>query len=303
MDFQGTAYSPSEGTYYDRPSTKPLSSQVRDVLEGIRSYRRARGEGFLEIRPFLGIDTRHYSLEELAVYLETAFGDFERGGPEQRAAASSRTFAAMRDYDDSSPPPGCFAGVKVYPPLGFDPWPDAGVEREKVEMLWSFCQERDIPIVTHCDDQGFRVASLEESWRFSSPLRWEAALRSYPDLRLDFAHFGMQYSHSIARFASTEWTDRIVRLMVDFPNVYADFSFNGTEPEYYRWLETYLGKRSGALASHIEDRLLFGSDFMVNLSKVRSYADYFRIYEKSPFSDALRARFGHDNPERFLFGA
>src|SRR5208337_4924215 len=56
MDFQGAAYVPSEGTYYDRPSAKLLGAQVRDVLEGIRAYRRARPEGFLEIRPFLGVD-------------------------------------------------------------------------------------------------------------------------------------------------------------------------------------------------------------------------------------------------------
>jgi hypothetical protein len=91
--------------------------------------------------------------------------------------------------------------------------------------------------------------------------------------------------------------------MADFPKVYADFSFNGTEAEYYRWLQGYLGKKGAALASRIEERLLFGSDFMVNLTKVRSYSDYFRLYADSPLSDELKMRFGHDNPEEFLFGA
>ncbi|MGA2547849.1 MAG: amidohydrolase family protein [Rectinemataceae bacterium] len=296
MDFQCATFMPSEGTYYDRPSSKPLATQVRDLLEGIRSYRRARPDGLLEIRPFLGVDTRHYSAEELAAFLETAFDGYEKG-----EAASRAAFDAMGDYDAASPVRGRFAGVKVYPPLGFDPWPEGGVEREKVELLWSFCERLDLPVVTHCDDQGFRVVSIEESWRFSSPLQWEAVLRSFPDLRLDFAHFGAQYSHPIGRPISTEWTDRIVRLMVDFPKVYADFSFDGTEAEYYRWLDAYMGKRSAALAALIEERLLFGSDFMVNLTKVRSYSDYFRIYDASPFSDELKRRFGHDNPEKFLF--
>jgi hypothetical protein len=298
MDFQGAAYVPSEGTYYDRPSAKLLGAQVRDVLEGIRAYRRARPEGFLEIRPFLGVDTRHYAADELTALLEDAFEGYERG-----ETASRRAFAAMTDYDAAAPIRGRFAGIKVYPPLGFDPWPDGGPEREKVEILWSFCERRDVPVVTHCDDQGFRVVSLEEAWRIGSPARWEPPLRAHPRLRVDFAHFGAQYSHPIGRPPSTEWTDRIVRLMVDFPNVYADFSFDGSEPEYYRWLEAYLRKRSPGLASLVEGRLLFGSDFMVNLTKVRSYSEYFRIFAKAPMPEELKLRFCHDNPESFLFGA
>jgi len=178
-----------------------------------------------------------------------------------------------------------------------------GPEREKVELLWSFCERRDLPVVTHCDDQGFRVVGLEEAWRFSSPARWEPLLRAHPGLRVDFAHFGAQYSHPIGRPPSTEWTDRIVRLMVDFPNVYADFSFDGSEPEYYRWLEAYLRKRSAGLASLVEGRLLFGSDFMVNLTKVRSYAEYYRTFARSPLAEELKLRFGQANPESFLFGS
>jgi hypothetical protein len=302
MDFQGSAFTPSEGTYYDRPTAKRLSAQVRDVLEGIRGYRRARPDGFLELRPFIGVDTRHYTAEELALFLDAAFEGYAGSG-EAKASASSRAFAAMADFDGASSPPARFAGVKVYPPLGFDPWPDGGAEREKAELLWSFCERRDIPVVTHCDDQGFRVASIEEAWRFTSPARWASVLAAYPDLGLDFAHFGAQYSKLIGRPPSTEWTDRIVTLMAMYPKVYADISFNGSDAEYYRWLDSYIGKRGAKRAELLEERLLFGSDFMVNLSKVRSYADYFRIYEKSPLSDALKARFGHDNPERFLFGA
>lgn len=301
MDFQGEAAPRSEGTFYDRPGVKHVAAQIRDVLEGIRDYRRDRPDGFLEVRPFLGLDTRHYTPEELVLFLESAFEGYEKG-----EAASRAAFDAMREYGPETPVKGRFAGIKVYPPLGFDPWPEketkVGAEREKAEILWSFCERLDIPVVTHCDDQGFRVASLEDAWSFSSPRRWEAVLRAHPALRLNFAHFGAQYSHAIGRPVQTEWADRIVRLMVDYPKIYADFSFDGSDPEYYRWLNSYLGKHSRPLASHIEDHLLFGSDFMVNLTKAKSYSDYYRIYSKAPLSDEIKARFGHDNPERFLFG-
>ncbi len=303
MDFQGATYKPPDSSYYDRTGTKRIAAQIRDVLEGVRDYRRARPDGFLEIRPFLGLDTRHYSAEALEAHLESAFDGWVDGeGSISREASSRRAFKAMDGYDAATPVRGRFAGLKVYPPLGFDPWPENGSEREKAAILWSFCERRGIPVVTHCDDQGFRVSSLEDSWRFSSPARWDPLLRAHPKLRLDFAHFGAQYSHPVGRPPSTEWTDRIVRLMAEYPNVYADLAFNGTEAEYYRWLEGFLAKSSPALAEHVGDRLLFGSDFNVNLTKVRSYSEYFRIFDEAPLSEELKARLDSDNPERFLFG-
>jgi len=302
MDFEGSVFVPPRGTYYDRPSVKSAHAQIRDVLEGIREYRRRRPEGMLELRPFVGVDPRHYSMDELSSFLDFSFAGYERAEGPAKAKASRRAFDAMRDYDASSPPHCRFAGVKVYPPLGFDPWPDEGEERDKVELLWSFCEKRDIPVVGHCDDQGFRVIPLEEAWRFTSPDRWAAVLEAHPDLRLDFAHFGVQYSHPLGKGASNEWTDRIVELMGRYPNVYADISFDGTEAEYYRWLEIYMERQGRRGSELLTERLLFGSDFMVNLTKVSSYAEYYRIFARAALSDELKRRLGHDNPERFLFG-
>jgi predicted TIM-barrel fold metal-dependent hydrolase len=301
MDF-GSSGVAAEELYYSTPASKSVDVQVRDLLEGIRSYRRSRPSGFLEIRPFLGIDTRHYDLDSLAAFLERHFALYRRGGE-----ASAAAFDAMRDFDECADIPLSFAGVKVYPPLGFDPWPDAddargALEREKAELLWSFCEERGIPVTTHCDDQGFRTVSLEESLLYTSPERWAPVLERHPSLRLDFAHFGAQYLRTLGRGPSTEWTDRIVGLMDEYPKVYADFSFDGTESEYYEWLRTYLDELDSGRGELLRDRLIFGSDFVVNLSRVRSYSDYYRIFAASPLSDEERLRFCHDNPERFLFG-
>jgi predicted TIM-barrel fold metal-dependent hydrolase len=297
MDFESAAYLPSPGMYYDRPVVKAVETQVRDLLEGIRDYRRRRPEGFLELRPFIGVDPRHYSIQELERFLETSFAGYERGEVASRAA-----FAAMRDYDPYAPPPCVFAGVKVYPPLGFDARPEDGLEREKAELLWSFCERLELPVVTHCDDQGFRVVPLEEAWRLTSPERWEPVLRDHPRLRLDFAHFGMQYSHPLGRPASTDWVDRITRLMRDYEGVYADVSFDGTESGYYEWLLAYLGKLDPEAARRVGERLMFGSDFPVCMTKAPSYAGYYRGLEGSPLPGELRLRLCSENPERFLFG-
>jgi len=301
MDF-GSSGAAAEELYYSAPAAKSVELQVRDLLDGIRDYRRSRPSGFLEIRPFLGIDTRHYDLDALAAVLGRHFAGYRRG-----SEASAAAFDAMRDFDERLASPLRFAGVKVYPPLGFDPWPEArgrrgGREREKAELLWSFCEERGIPVTTHCDDQGFRTVSLEESLLYTSPERWAPVLERHPGLRLDFAHFGAQYLRTLGKAPSTEWSDRIVGFMGEHPNVYADFSFDGTEAEYYDWLRRYIDELGAERGELLRGRLLFGSDFAVNLSRIRSYSDYYRIFAASPLSGGERLLFCHDNPERFLFG-
>lgn len=308
MDFE-LAEAPRSDAYYDRPPVKEAGVQARELLEGIRDYRRARPDGFLELRPFLGVNTRHHTMESLAALVEPAFAGYRRG----RDAARD-SFLAMRDFDPAREAdfPLRFAGLKVYPPLGFDPWPDGGPEREKVDWLWSFCERHDIPVVTHCDDQGFRVIPLEEAWTYTAPARWEGVLRAHPGLRLDFAHFGTQYSRPVLRARSmglrealsqsTEWTDAILHLIGEYPRVYTDISFNGSDPAYYEHFLATLGRLPGPAREHSMTRIMFGSDFIVNLTKVRSYADYFRHFGNSGLPDEWKRLMGHDNPEAFLSG-
>jgi predicted TIM-barrel fold metal-dependent hydrolase len=279
-----------------------VQNQIRDVLEGIGEYRTRRPKGFLGIRPFLGVDTRHYGLESLKALLEEAFSGWVEGDGKARRAASRQAFSDMAGYGKGYLIASRFAGVKVYPPLGFDPWPDTGEAREKTDFLWSFCETRDIPVVTHCDDQGFRALPLESSWALTSPARWERALKAHPGLRLDFAHFGAQYAGAIGRKPPTDWMDAIVRLMEAYPRVFADISFDGSEAEYYAFLLGNLGQRPRAQAELIGERLMFGTDFMVNLSKIRSYSDYYRLFAASALGEDLRRRLCQTNPERFLFG-
>jgi hypothetical protein len=309
MDFRSAGAERVHDAYYDRRPNKPVEAQVRDLLEGIRDYRRARPGGFLRILPFLGIDTRHYRAEGLRSLLDRSFGAYSRGSEAARAS-----FDAMSDFGGAAvmgPDMPCrFAGIKVYPPLGFDPWPDREegegaepwAEREKVEILYSYCELRGIPIVTHCDDQGFRVIGLEESWKRSSPERWVPVLERHPGLALDFGHLGARYFHRPGSPHPTDWVDRISRLMVERERVYGDFSFDGTEPEYYRWLVSYLKRHESGMRERMESRIMFGSDFPMCLMRIRSYADYFRVFAASEFPEEQKLRFCSENPERFLAG-
>ena len=298
MDFnQPGPYKPD--TYYNKLPNKTIEAQIVDVMLGIREYRKLRPDGLLEIHPFLGVNPQAYTSETLTAFLDRWFSGFTREREEARA-----DFLSMREIALSEDPRkhSLFAGIKLYPPLGFDPWPDDGLEREKVEILYAFAEKKRIPIITHCDDGGFRVLPLEDSWRQTSPVRFRPVLERYPDLIIDFAHLGMQYSMNMRLSPQTEWRDTIFSLMGDFSGVYGDFSFNGVLPEYYDSLLVALGNLPASSRTVIEKRLMFGSDFLVNLIKVRSYADYYRIFSESAIDPNLKRAFASDNPRRFLFG-
>jgi predicted TIM-barrel fold metal-dependent hydrolase len=126
-------------------------------------------------------------------------------------------------------------------------------------------------------------------------------LERFPELKIDFAHFGRQYTTKLGRSAPTEWFDDIIALIEEYPNVYTDLSFNGVEPEYYGRLAAALAALPDAIREKVGARIMFGSDFVVNLMKVRSYADYYRIFDASPLGADLKARFCSENPARFLF--
>lgn len=299
MDFQVDSLMGSKELYYDRAPAKPMAAQVDDILEGIREYRRRRPKGFLVVRPFLGVHPHHYDAEGLRTLLGRSFWGFRRS-----EAGHKEAWRASYRYsgDPDRPTRGAFAGVKVYPPLGFDPWPEDDADREKMRILYSFCSENRIPLATHCDDQGYRTIPLEDSFRFTSPERWRAALAEYPDLEVCFAHFGQQYIRGPGAPPLGQWMAEIVNLILDRRGVWTDFSFNGAEDGYYAVLKGTLDSLDKISRERVEKAVLFGTDFPLCLMKVRSYSDYWRIFAGSAFSERRKRLFAAENGAAFLFG-
>jgi predicted TIM-barrel fold metal-dependent hydrolase len=50
----------------------------------------------------------------------------------------------------------------------------------------------------------------------------------------------------------------------------------------------------------IEDKILFGTDFMINLTSIASYVDFYKLFEESPLNETQKHRFGSINPKKFL---
>lgn len=306
MDFMAPS-SYSFNTYYRRTPQKPIEAQINDVMFAIHGYRERRPGGILRVYPFLGVNTKNYTLEGLAAYLEKWFAGYTRdeGELERRFFATSGGASPDVAPDAFTRAPqdyGLFAGIKLYPPLGFDPWPDDPAERKKVEFLYAFAESKGIPITTHCDDQGYRIVSLEEALMYTAPARYGPALKKYPNLVLNFAHMGKRHIRAIGGKEQADWREDILDFVMEYPHVYTDFSFTAGEPSFYGELSALLGRLGPREAEKVSRRIMYGSDFMVNLFKVRSYRDYLENFSQSALDTDLKMLFCNENPHRFLFG-
>ena len=279
--------------YYSFQAEDKLTGYAEDTIEGMRSYYRKRSGGLFEFYPFIGIDPRLHSMRFLEDLLS-------------RYVNTSRSFHAPHEIPEKP-----FYGIKIYPPLGFRPWPADKETLEKHRYLYGFCERNRVPIITHADDQGFRGVSAEEAWQFTDPAGWRTVLENYPSLIIDFAHFGKQYaiasrnnlqslSMRLRKMPDSPWFHTIISLMKDFPGVYSDISFSGCSEEFYQELVNYLRDQGEDDRKLITSRILFGSDFSVNLFKVESYTQYYSIFENSPLSDEEIESFGSINPIAFM---
>jgi predicted TIM-barrel fold metal-dependent hydrolase len=281
-------------SYYTCEQQEKVLSYVKDTLDGIDWYRKIRPKGLLEFFPFLGINPEAHSLdfiqEILSIYVRT-----------DRSTAWNPRIAK---------PLQRFRGIKLYPPLGTDPWPSEPEKLEKITSIYRFCELHKLPIITHCDDQGFRGVNSKLAQQYTSPASWIPVFENFPDLKIDFAHYGKQYNIVLKpslrallenSFTSDPWFSELMELMRRFKHVYADFSFSGTDPRFYEQLHHFMDTcEDPALVETIATHSMFGSDFSVNLAKVESYSNYYRIFETSPFSSSQIQRFASENPIRFL---
>ena len=315
----------SEGVFYNATPKKPIANQVGDLLYAIRTYYRfninvandkmslsdevtdfeeSKRTKLLEIYPFMGIDPQNYdSWEEIEALLDKYFSEFRKDEAAETRRARLYNKMGVLDSNMYNKTEGhylnIFAGIKVYPQLGFDPYPNDLEKRKKVEALYKYCIEKRIPIISHCSDGGYKPEDNDE---LTSPLgRWKQVLEAkdenseslFAELTLCFAHFGSQSSKE------TVWREAIIELTKRYPNIYTDISCNEMTTEYYN----ELGKLFNAKNPQLHERILFGSDFSINMlaTEVESYNQYLKAFVDADL--AYKTNLCEQNPERFLFGA
>ncbi|MGE5631269.1 MAG: amidohydrolase family protein [Caulobacteraceae bacterium] len=277
---------------------KPIVEQVIDVFWGIKKYINESSEKLFEIYPFLGINTKNYTMKKINIMLDKYFGDYDGTYGKLR-----ENYQKLSGFSGNIGELGsnCFSGIKLYPPLGFDPWPGDGPEREKVKYLYEYCMNKGIPVTVHCSDGGFIVGDPQESERRTSPDAWEEVLIKYPDLKINFGHMG-KLGKLKKMLNRQEWAQKIIDYILRYDNVYTDFSNCGFSEEYYKSLRKLIGSYSEKQQKKINDRILFGSDYMVNLLYCDSYSSYIRVFSESgSLNEVEKSKFSSANPEKFLF--
>jgi len=297
MDFKPLPGAESS-THYPQP-IKELRTVINEYSFAIKQYYRERPHGLLYILPFLGINPAAYSLEELTSIVEDSFNFYSTKWL-KRGVRGSKLLTWTAGHIS---PKKMFAGIKIYPPMGFNPWPDDKEERKKVEFLYSYAQEASIPITTHCNDGGFITVDYKQSFRNTDPATWEKVLERYPNLNLNFAHIGVSTTLQFPNlFGKKEksWTERIFDLMDQYEHVYADFSFNGISPKFYDKFSQQLSRLEKDRRTGYRDRILFGTDFMINLMGIQSYRDYYQFYQEAKLDPVLKHCFASINPLSFL---
>lgn len=323
MDF-GYRNMGKQSQFYNIPPGKPIVNQVVDLINAIYFYYHYEfstvsgfddrlkatekehdpSSRFMEIYPFLGINTVNYTFQQVERIFDKYFSDFENDTPVSRKQKLLQKMGTLHlDITEISEKKSAldpaerkdfnyiFAGIKLYPPLGFDPWPENGNERKKAELLYRKCLEKRIPVITHCSDGGFLTDINGRS--YSNPSgHWNDVL-THPDfrnLKIDFAHFGNQSS------GATEWKKVILGYFNTNPNVYSDISCCATKSDFYKTFKGYV-------APSTQDRFLFGSDFLINMIWIDSYNHYLDLFLSDTNIDpGMKARIAHENAERFLFG-
>ena len=321
----------TSSAYYNLTPKTPVAGQVSDLFYAIRTYCRfdveiannkmrlkaidnwaaRKHEKRFEIYPFMGIDTRNYTKKAIITLLDKYFNSFSRH--ETPTERHQRLFDKMglldsnlyrdrqtltdadreilRQQNLAPDYQYAFAGIKVYPQLGFDPFPDDTDERDKVNYLYQYCIDRRIPITTHCSDSGYKP---EDNNHLTTPMpagKWANVLNAFPELTLNFAHFGSQGN------GKKQWRDAIIELTNKYDRVYTDISCKSAT--YYKELADLLTANP-----RLQERVLYGSDFSINLlvSDTNCYSENIDAFLHAPLKPSDKISLCERNPERFLFG-
>lgn len=239
----------------------------------VEIMKRIASNYFGEIMPFFGFDPRRPGAFELAKFcLE------EKG----------------------------MLGVKVYTKLGFHPSPQSVYNSQQVNCelskLYNYCESNHIPITTHCSQGGAYSQELvdkSEEWNtLAHPSAWEEVLLLFPNLRLNFAHFGGDLEQ-YTKGGSKTWCSYIIEYMKTYKYVYADVSYNDIvhDKKCYKKYFNIINKL--LLKEGIIDRVLLGSDWSM-IRHTWTIKEFFQPF-KDTLSSKVKSQIFYLNAIKFLF--
>ncbi len=184
---------------------------------------------------------------------------------------------------------GVFVGVKIYPVMGFTP------DDKRLYPIYEYCVQKNIPVTAHCENGG--IPGLSEFYYLADPKYWGEVLRDFPTLTLNLAHNDR---------TGSSWQPKIMQLIIDYPNVYTDISY---DTEMWVMPRRYFKSIKRMLQTpKVQDRVLYGTDWYMGryLWTEASYLRWFSEYSKKiswcrvKFTDGEMDRLTDYNPRAFL---
>jgi hypothetical protein len=86
----------------------------------------------------------------------------------------------------------------------------------------------------------------------------------------------------------------------DDAGLFTDFSYKGVEDQFYANLKS-LFERDKENVKFLKQRILFGTDFLINLLHISSYNEYLEKFIRCGIDTNDKISMMIDNPELFLF--
>jgi len=164
-----------------------------------------------------------------------------------------------------------FIGIKLYPALGYFPFD------KRLDPLFQFCEENEVPIMTHCTPSGafflgklnatlglpetidytdangtlhkpplplphsFPLKSNDENCDvFLKPENWSTVLAKYPKLKICFAHMGGVGEIKKSLNGKPNWFDDVKSIMAQYENIYTDVSYTVSVPGMWPVIKSFL---------------------------------------------------------------
>jgi len=176
-------------------------------------------------------------------------------------------------------PNGAFRGLKLYPPMGFEPNDPVLLE------IFAWCKQNSIPVTAHCSIGGAGLRGLEKEQDYAHPDKWRDVLNELRErgskgvFRLNLAHFS-DLSRSLRTEADDTWSDEIIALMEEYNGrgesagveIYSDISYAwlGSDSEREKFGKNVAKLREKQLMPWV----LFGSDWWNYLPDCTDEVEY-----------------------------
>jgi len=187
-----------------------------------------------------------------------------------------------------------FVGIKLYPPMGFQPIGNSETAQfgakqgykvygrrinDELENLYGWCVDNQVPIKTHGNNS---IAARPGSGCNSSPEYWDRVLSIYPNLHVNFAHFGgFDETKDGAKNCDPnvpveDWDEIAARISQNRNRFYLDLGFwdgalLGGDTQHRRIID----KTRTLIAAYpkLKKRIMYGSDWtMIGIE--RNHAQY-----------------------------